>query len=83
MFDDDQETPNTLTATYEFGQGTSKKMMVMDVRHWMSNHEAGIGDPKPGNTVPYSTTVGDPPIVMFEGAVLRVDGPLRLEIPLA
>ena len=40
-------------------------------------------DPKPGNTVPYSTTVGDPPIVMFEGAVLRVDGPLRLEIPLA
>jgi hypothetical protein len=40
-------------------------------------------DPKPGDPVPYSTKIGDPPIVRFEGAVLRVDGPLRLEIPLA
>ena len=52
MFDDDQETPNTLTATFEFGgQGTAKKMLVCDVRHWNSNHEAAIGEPKPGNTV--------------------------------
>ena len=29
-----------------------------------------------------ATTVGDPPIVAFTGAVLRVDGPVRLEIPL-
>jgi predicted dehydrogenase len=51
MFDDDQETPNTLTATFEFGQSPTKKMMVFEVRHWIANHEAGIGEPNPGNTV--------------------------------
>ena len=52
MFDDDQETPNTLTVTYEFnGTGKKKKMLVFEVRHWISNHEAGIGGDKPGNTV--------------------------------
>ena len=51
MFDDDQETPNTLTATYEFDDGGVKKMMVFDVRHWITNHEAGLDEPKPGNTV--------------------------------
>jgi hypothetical protein len=30
-----------------------------------------------------ATKVGDPPIVTFTGAVMRVDGPLRLELPLA
>ncbi len=39
-------------------------------------------DPSPGDTISLSTVVGDPPIVTFTGAVLRVDGPLRLEIPL-
>ncbi|MFB3827257.1 MAG: Gfo/Idh/MocA family protein [Bryobacteraceae bacterium] len=48
MFDDDQETPNTLTACFEFD---SKKIMVFEVRHWISNAEAeiqSIADPMSG-----------------------------------
>jgi len=51
MFDDDQETPNTMTASYEFNVGGKSKMMTFEVRHWYSNHEAGIGGEKPGNTI--------------------------------
>jgi predicted dehydrogenase len=44
MFDDDQETPNVMNATYYFEGGTSKrKMMELEVRHWITNHEAEIG----------------------------------------
>lgn len=39
-------------------------------------------DSTPGDSVSLTTKVGDPPIVTFTGAVLRIDGPLRLEIPL-
>jgi len=48
MFDDDQETPNTMTATLEFDQAGKKKLLVFEVRHWMSNHEGGIGERRPG-----------------------------------
>ncbi|MBZ5618281.1 MAG: Gfo/Idh/MocA family oxidoreductase [Acidobacteriia bacterium] len=52
MFDDDQETPNTLSATFEFDDNGRKKMLVAEVRHWMSNHEAGLGEGgKAPNTV--------------------------------
>jgi predicted dehydrogenase len=51
MFDDDQETPNTMTASYEFNVGGRSKMMTFEVRHWYSNHEAGIGGERAGNTI--------------------------------
>jgi predicted dehydrogenase len=44
MFDDDQETPNTLHATFCFdAPGGKRKMLELEVRHWLTNHEAEIG----------------------------------------
>jgi predicted dehydrogenase len=44
MFDDDQETPNTLACAFEFNQpGGRRKIIEFDVRHWLTNDEAGIG----------------------------------------
>jgi predicted dehydrogenase len=51
MFDDDQETPNTMTASFEFNVGGKPKMMTFEVRHWYSNNEAGINGNRPGNTI--------------------------------
>jgi predicted dehydrogenase len=51
MFDDDQETPNTMTTAWEFDVNGVKKMMNFEVRHWISNHEAGVGGDAPGNTI--------------------------------
>jgi predicted dehydrogenase len=42
MFDDDQETPNTMTASFEFDEGGNKKMLEFEVRHWITNGEAGV-----------------------------------------
>ena len=39
--------------------------------------EAGSAD-----VIWMATPVGDPPVVTFEGVVLRVDGPFRLDLPL-
>ena len=44
MFDDDQETPNTLCASFCFLDSKGKrKMLELEVRHWITNHEAEIG----------------------------------------
>src|SRR5436190_11308246 len=47
MFDDDQETPNDLSASFEFNEGGVKKMMTFEVRHWITNHEAGVTETDP------------------------------------
>jgi predicted dehydrogenase len=44
LFDDDQQTPNVLTAAYEFRSPNAKtKFLNFEVRGWMTNHEAAIG----------------------------------------
>lgn len=53
MFDDDQETPNLLHAMYEYSPseaGGKAKLLQFEVRHWITNHEGGIGE-GPDNTV--------------------------------
>ncbi len=42
MFDDSQETPNTMIATFNYPD--QKKMLVFEVRHWMTNPELGEGE---------------------------------------
>ncbi len=46
LFKDDQETPNVVTAVYEFDTPSGTKMMNFEVRGWITNHEAGIGSPE-------------------------------------
>jgi hypothetical protein len=45
MFDDDQETPNTISANFEFNENGRHKMLQFEVRHWMTNGEASVAPP--------------------------------------
>lgn len=64
MFDDDQQTPNTLNIAFEYDLPDGKRRMLeFEVRHWITNHEAEIGTAafgKPQGPVP-STGVGPLP----------------------
>jgi len=63
MFDDDQETPNTINIAYEYDKPDGKRCMLeFEVRHWMTNREAGIGSEafgKPQGPIP-TTGMGGP-----------------------
>jgi predicted dehydrogenase len=49
MFDDDQETPNTLNCALEFKAANGKKKMLeFELRHWITNPECEIGRPSFG-----------------------------------
>jgi predicted dehydrogenase len=64
MFDDDQTTPNTLMATFEFANETSggdkKKILQFEVRHWITNREVQMWQ-KPAKDSPtgYMTSLGN------------------------
>jgi predicted dehydrogenase len=75
MFDDDQETPNTMVAMFEFDDNGKKKQLTFEVRHWWTNNEAGIrigGDDFSGPAKGVPMTVGN----VFYGSkgYLAIDG---------
>jgi len=63
MFDDDQQTPNTLNCAFEYDLPDGQRRLIeFEVRHWITNREAEIGTPsfgKPQGPVP-STGMGGP-----------------------
>ena len=62
MFDDDQETPNTMVVSLEFDEEGHKRMLVFEVRHWITNSEAdilAIADKMSGPAAGTHATVGN------------------------
>lgn len=41
LFDDDQETPNTLICTFDYSE--EGKLLQFETRHWITNHEGSFG----------------------------------------
>jgi predicted dehydrogenase len=51
MFDDDQQTPNTLNCAFEYLRPNAKPVLLeFEVRHWITNHEASIGVSRSAST---------------------------------
>jgi hypothetical protein len=75
---------NQRTVVVEVAPSSSRPRFTQPARMHGTDDKNFAWNPelKPGEPISLTTTVGDPPIVTFTGAVLRVDGPLRLEIPL-
>ncbi|MEW6239018.1 MAG: Gfo/Idh/MocA family oxidoreductase [Candidatus Omnitrophota bacterium] len=61
MFDDDQETPNTMVCSYKYK--AANKMLVFEVRHWMSNDE--LEDRKPGDNIVGNLFLGSKGIMII------------------
>jgi predicted dehydrogenase len=73
MFEDDQETPNTLNCAFEFNENGKRQMMEFEVRHWMTNHEAGINvKPPVEGRKPDSNTIGN--ILYGSKGYMAIDG---------
>jgi predicted dehydrogenase len=51
LFDDDQETPNTLSCAFEFNVGGKPRLLEFEVRHWLSNPEADITERGSTNSI--------------------------------
>ena len=67
MFDDDQETPNTLSCNFQYDlPGGKRKMITFEDRHWISNHEAEIGTPELGTPEAHPQP-GAPPLGPMAG----------------
>lgn len=68
MFDDDQETPNDLNCSFEFYLPDGKRRVItFEVRHWITNHEAGIGTPELGTPAP-KRSAGQPKLGPLAGS---------------
>jgi predicted dehydrogenase len=53
MFKDDQLTPNVLNCSFQYDMADgSRKMLEFEVRGWITNHEAGIGEGKGSHGIP-------------------------------
>jgi hypothetical protein len=72
MFDDDQETPNFLNVSYQFDMPDGKRrILVFEVRHWLTNHEAGIG----------TSLFGEEDVPVALGAVAAAPAPTPAPAP--
>ena len=60
VHDDDQETPNILSCTFQYDlPGGKRKMIEFEVRNWISHHEAGIGTSEVGDDGNGPNTIGN------------------------